>query len=777
VKQRARSVADAGLLALTALVWSCSVYDPGLLPSSKQQPQSGAGASGNYGSVPGPDAGTDCNSMHSPQVCTRPNADATCVSGQCLIAGCKAPYVDCDQNDDNGCETTLQTPEHCGLCDAACRFSHAASSCNDGHCALAACDDGFANCDGDDSNGCETAVDSISDCGACGRACPATDHAVPGCVGGACAVTGCIGAFGDCNNNIADGCEQPLNSGDNCGACGATCSLPHADSASCASGNCVVGKCTSPFVDCNGLPADGCETQLDSVDNCGACGAKCSLPHVERELCKVGSGAASCGIDHGCAPDDTNCKPGDAANGCAKGWSDCDQNPANGCEVDLSRLTDCGACKQSCVVDHTLRECKDGKCGTLGCATGYARCGDSQTCQALSNDAQNCGACGTICAGDKPSCAGGKCTASNCGSGTADCDANSGNACETNLLSDSNNCGACGTRCDRLPHAGGTCQMGECRVGMCNQGYSDCDGDPTNGCETMLGSATNCSKCGDACLAPNAQPGLCQNNRCQLGTCDPSRGDCNKNASDGCEANLQLPTNCGMCGVVCAQLASVISSSCGAMGCNLLCQAGHADCDGRADNGCEADLSDAHSCGACGKNCSGVGHVKAAECNAGVCQNIQCDPGYADCNGDPSDGCERALNTLTDCGRCNQACGPAHATGTCSTGQCLVAKCDGGFGDCDASAQNGCETALSTADHCGACGTVCQAGTACQNGSCGCTTATDCPSGQSCCSGRCTGTAGACFPWPCVPGTDLTANRLNCSACGQVCVLWCCAVP
>ena len=524
-------------------------------------------------------------------------------------------------------------------------------------------------------------------------------------------------------------------------------------------------------MDCNGLPADGCEAQLDSIDNCGACGAKCSLPHVERELCKLGSGAASCGIDHGCAPDDTNCKPGDAANGCAKGFSDCDQNPANGCEVDLSRVTNCGACNRSCVVDHTLRECKDGQCGTLGCATGYDRCGDSQTCQALNSDAQNCGACGISCAADKPICAGGKCTASNCGSGTADCDANSATpARQSTQRQQQLRCvwhalRSLAARRRRLPDGRVPGRHVQTRV------------TPT-ATATRRTAARPCSAVRRTAASAAMSASLrTRNPVCARTTAVSSvrvtagRGDCNKNAIDGCEANLQLPTNCGTCGAVCAQLASVVSSSCGAMGCNLLCQAGHADCDGRADNGCEADLSDAHSCGACGKNCSGVGHVKAAECNAGVCENIQCDSGYADCNGNPSDGCERAINTLTDCGRCNQACAPAHATGTCGTGQCQVAKCDDGFGDCDGNAQNGCETALSSAAHCGACGNVCQAGSACQNGSCGCAGAADCPTGQTCCNGHCTGTAGSCFPWPCVPGTDLGANRLNCGACGQACLL------
>ncbi len=68
------------------------------------------------------------------------------------------------------------------------------------------------------------------------------------------------------------------------------------------------------------------------------------------------------------------------------------------------------------------------------------------------------------------------------------------------------------------------------------------------------------------------------------------------------------------------------------------CPAGTADC---GDGDCIPLDSEEH-CGACDVECTA--HNGAAACVAGACQ-ITCDPGFADCNGDPRDGCEVGLLT------------------------------------------------------------------------------------------------------------------------------------
>jgi hypothetical protein len=71
-----------------------------------------------------------------------------------------------------------------------------------------------------------------------------------------------------------------------------------------------------------------------------------------------------------------------------------------------------------------------------------------------------------------------------CPPGNADCDNDAINGCETKLDSDVNHCGSCGFRCDiNYPHAGPVCDQGNCGM-TCDEGWLDCNGSRTDGCET-----------------------------------------------------------------------------------------------------------------------------------------------------------------------------------------------------------------------------------------------------------------------------------------------------
>ena len=76
------------------------------------------------------------------------------------------------------------------------------------------------------------------------------------------------------------------------------------------------------------------------------------------------------------------------------------------------------------------------------------------------------------------------------------------------------------------------------------------------------------------------------------------------------------------------------------------------------------------------------------------------------------ESCFGACVSLTDpfygCG--DPGCAPcpgAHGTMACQGRQCVVTACDPGFGDCNASSADGCETDFSLAASCGACNAVC----------------------------------------------------------------------
>lgn len=69
-----------------------------------------------------------------------------------------------------------------------------------------------------------------------------------------------------------------------------------------------------------------------------------------------------------------------------------------------------------------------------------------------------------------------------------------------------------------------------------------------------------------------------------------------------------------------------------------------------------------------------------------------CDPGYADCDAQPSTGCEIDLTSdVMHCGKCTLACQSApNTTSTCSSSTCSLA-CSNGWKDCNANLADGCE--------------------------------------------------------------------------------------
>jgi hypothetical protein len=244
---------------------------------------------------------------------------------------------------------------------------------------------------------------------------------------------------------------------------------------------------------------------------------------------------------------------------------------------------------------------------------------------------------------------------------------------------------------------------------MCSYGYGDCDGKGVNGCEVNLSTdVNNCGKCGAACpMAMNATPG-CKGGACQL-QCAMNFADCDGKPDNGCETPVSSDgDNCGGCGVKC--VANNCSTLCAAGTCQIqMCNKGFADCDGDPKNGCEASLDSPLSCGKCGTVCKASPHATPG-CVAEACGVGLCDALWGDCNGDPSDGCELPLDKdLKNCGKCNNVC-PAAANGVpaCVMGKCVVGSCNNGWGDCNMDLKDGCEdNLLLDAKNCGACGNAC----------------------------------------------------------------------
>ena len=235
-----------------------------------------------------------------------------------------------------------------------------------------------------------------------------------------------------------------------------------------------------------------------------------------------------------------------------------------------------------------------------------------------------------------------------------------------NLMTDVNNCGACSNACN-LANAIPGCSAGNCVVAGCNAGYANCDGNAANGCEVNVSNnINNCGGCGVVCSTPNGTP-ACTGGACQIAGCNAGYADCDSNAANGCEVNVSNNiNNCGGCGVVCS-----------------------------TPNATPA-------------------------CSGGTCQIAGCNTGYANCDGIAANGCEvNVSNNINNCGGCGVVCSTPNATPACSGGTCQIASCNPGYANCDLVTVNGCETHIaSDAFNCGACGHVCATGHACSNGAC-----------------------------------------------------------
>ena len=89
--------------------------------------------------------------------------------------------------------------------------------------------------------------------------------------------------------------------------------------------------------------------------------------------------------------------------------------------------------------------------------------------------------------------------------------------------------------------------------------------------------------------------------------------------------------------------------------------------------------------------------------NCGAVRNV-CSYGSTCC----SSQCVDLTTNAGNCGACAAACLYANAAGTCSNSRCALGACSSGYGNCDGSAANGCETNLLTnSNNCGTCGRRC----------------------------------------------------------------------
>jgi len=289
----------------------------------------------------------------------------------------------------------------------------------------------------------------------------------------------------------------------NCGACGVACPKETGrEIYECTEGRCVP-QCKAGFLDCDGIPDNGCEIQM-SDEHCGACGNKCDDP--ARPCLQTATG-------YGC--------------GCGGGRTWC---PTSGNCVDTNNSdANCGACDNACdstggdgaaQFSNMYYGCSGSQCGALQCRVPFGNCDGvlSNGCETYLLDTENCGACGNVCA------PGQQCGVNPLGFIQCMCPANKtfcgacfGGLCMgecVDLSSDRSNCGSCGFKCTDSS----ACTYGMCTL-QCFEGWGDCNGNAADGCEVNTNSdPKNCGACGRLCDAVAGQ--ACVGGACVVEPCD-----------------------------------------------------------------------------------------------------------------------------------------------------------------------------------------------------------------------------------------------------------------
>lgn len=320
----------------------------------------------------------------------------------------------------------------------------------------------------------------------------------------------------------------------------------------------------------------------------------------------------SCTVTPNSCPAGYYCDGTSCQNGCAS-----DQDCANGPDGGASIATHCDPVSHGCVECVTTSDC-----------------GPSQICTAghcIANCTSTQKLCNGVCIPQASCCMNSDCTMppapAACYAGT--CTTTTGSC----SYAKKNGAVVCGSTCCNAIN--GTCN-GTCGL-TCNSGYADCNGDPSDGCETNLGAAgkklcngmciaaTSCCSSSDCTTPP--PPMTCYN---ATGTCSAPGGTCSYTQITGSQICNAGTTCC-----------DPVNGSCSAT-CGLTCSTGYLDCNMNVSDGCETACSPANGTGKCA-----VG---------GGCGIASCNSGFHDCNGSASDGCEcgtsccmNPITSMQDC--------------------------------------------------------------------------------------------------------------------------------
>jgi hypothetical protein len=224
-----------------------------------------------------------------------------------------------------------------------------------------------------------------------GAVCDTINHACVGCVadsncplGETCSnnqcVAGCDAQHGcPAGSGCCSGLCQPLNTANNCTACGVVCDSTSGNSqgAACTLGGCTYTGCAGGWGDCSAAApdGDGCETNLTATSEKVCSDGRC-----------VAAAACCTGLDCSTAPAPAACYP--AHGSCPSEGSSCNYALNQGAVV-CNGTTCCNSVNGTCNSDCSLT-----------CATGFGHCS--------ADPSEGCESNLTTCV-NTPCCAAGLC--------------------------------------------------------------------------------------------------------------------------------------------------------------------------------------------------------------------------------------------------------------------------------------------------------------------------------------------------------------------------------